>query len=152
MISDLTNEETQQDFFNYLANYDISDFKHQRPPMTSMKRTMIGMSVSNVVSFMLDVCENTVSSCEYESDKVDICPTSIDMFNAYVTWCSQNDCKGRKHKKKSFIKEMGTTFGIIEVRPIIDGSKTRRFRVNRAELLPKFKDLYCKDDFEYKIA
>ena len=152
MISDLTNEEHQQDFFNYLANYDISDFKPQRPPMTAMKRTMIGMSVDNIVSFMLDVCENTIYDCGFEEKEEEILPTSKDVFDAYITWCGQNDCKGRKHKKTNFINEMKKTFNVIESRPIINGSKTRRFRINRAELLPKFREHYCKDDFVYKIA
>ena len=152
MISDLTNEETQQDFFNYLANYDISNFKHQRPPMTNMKRKMIKYSVDNIVSFMLDVCENTVSACEYESDKVDIYPTLKNIFDAYVTWCSQNDCKGRKHNKESFKGEMKNKLGLKEARPRVDGKQIRSYRINRTELLPKFKDLYCKDNFEYKIA
>ena len=152
MISDLTNEETQQDFFNYLANYDISNFKHQRPPMTNMKRKMIKYSVDNIVSFMLDVCENTVSACEYESDKVDIYPTLKNIFDAYVTWCSQNDCKGRKHNKEIFKGEMKNKLGLKEAMPRVNGKQIRSYGINRTELLPKFKDLYCKDNFEYKIA
>jgi phage/plasmid-associated DNA primase len=152
MISDLTNQEHQQDFFNYLANYDISDFKPQRPPMTGMKRTMIGMSVDNIVSFMLDVCENTIYTCEFEEKEEEILPTSKDMFDSYITWCGQNDCKGRKHKKTGFINEINKVFGIIETMPRIDGSRLRRMKINRDELLPKFIEYYCKDDFEYKIA
>jgi hypothetical protein len=101
---------------------------------------------------MLNVCENTVFECEYEAPEDEICPTSKDVFDAYVKWCTQNDCKGRKHKKTNFINEMKRIFDIIEVMPRIDGSRLRRFKINRAELLPKFKEHYCNDNFEYKIA
>lgn len=152
LIESLTNEETQADFFNYLANYDISDFKHQRPPMTNMKRNMIGMSVNNVVSYVLDVCENTVFGFDYEEEMDEIVPTSKDLFDSYITWCSQNDAKGRKFKKVGFIKEMKDLFGLVECRPHVDGSRLRRFKINRTELLPKFKEHYCRDEFNYKIA
>ena len=152
LIAGLTNEETQADFFNYLANYDIKDFKQQRPPLTNMKRSMIGMNVSNIVSYVLDVCENTIYTFDFEEEKVEIMPTMVELFDRYVTWCSQNDIKGRKHKKVSFIKEMSNLFGLNEIMPRIDGARTRRFKLNREELIPKFKEHYCRDDFKYTIA
>lgn len=152
LIDGLKNEKTQADFFNYLANYDISDFKHQRPPLTKMKREMIGNSVSNIVSYVLDVCDNSVINVEYEEEKDEILPSSKDFYDDYVAWCQRNDAKGRRCNKKKFIGEMKFLFNIVEVMPRIDGSRKRRFKINRVDLLPKFKEHFCSDEFAYKVA
>jgi phage/plasmid-associated DNA primase len=92
-VNGLTNEATQQAFFNYLANYDVSDFHHQRPPMSAMKRDMIGASADNVIVFVKDVCENEVVGLEYEKDTAEITPTCADVFELYIAWCKNNDEK-----------------------------------------------------------
>jgi hypothetical protein len=152
LVDGLSNEETQQAFFNYLANYDISDFHHQRPPMSAMKRDMIGASADNVILFMKDVCENEIGSLPYEKDMEEITPTCVDVFESYVVWCRNNDEKGRRHNKGKFAENLNRLFDITIVRPVINEGRLRRFKINRARLLNKFKTNYKNNDFEYQIA
>ena len=152
LVDGLSNEATQQAFFNYLANYDISDFHHQRPPMSAMKRDMIGASADNVILFMKDVCENEVAGLEYEKDTVEITPTCADVFELYIVWCKNNDEKGRRHKKGKFAEQLKELFEIDVVRPRVNGGRDRRFQINRDTLLGKFKTLYMNDEFEYMVA
>jgi len=152
LVDSLDNEETQQAFFNYLANYDISDFHHQRPPMSAMKRDMIGASADNIILFMKDVCENEVVGLEYTSDTVEITPTCADVFELYIAWCKNNDEKGRRHNKTKFAEQLKGLFEVAVVRPRLDGGRERRFQINRDTLLCKFKALYMNDNFEYMVA
>jgi len=152
LVQSLSDEATQQAFFNYLANYDISDFHHQRPPMSAMKRDMIGASADNVVLFMKDVCENEVTGLEYTSDTVEITPTCADVFELYISWCKNNDEKGRRHKKGKFAEQLNELFEIDVVMPRLNCGRVRRFKINRDTLLGKFKTLYMNDEFEYMVA
>ena len=152
LVDSLDNEETQQAFFNYLANYDISDFHHQRPPMSAMKRDMIGASADNIILFMKDVCENEVVGLEYEKDTVEITPTCADVFELYIVWCKNNDEKGRRHNKTKFAEQLKGLFEIAVVRPRVNGGRERRFQINRDTLLGNFKTLYMNDGFEYMVA
>ena len=152
LVQSLTNEATQQAFFDYLSNYDISDFHHQRPPMSAMKRDMIGASADNVILFMKDVCENEVVGLEYEKDTVEITPTCADVFELYIVWCKANDEKGRRQNKTKFAEQLKGLFEIAVVRPRVNGGRERRFQIQRDVLLGKFKTLYMNDNFEYMVV
>jgi phage/plasmid-associated DNA primase len=152
LVQSLTNEATQHAFFDYLSNYDISDFHHQRPPMSAMKRDMIGASADNVILFMKDVCENEVVGLEYEKDTVEITPTCADVFELYIVWCKANDEKGRRQNKTKFAEQLKGLFEIAVVRPRVNGGRERRFQIQRDVLLGKFKTLYMNDNFEYMVV
>lgn len=149
LVATLKDDKIQQDFFNYLSNYDISDFRPQRPPMSQMKRELIAIGVSNVVDFMHAVCENQVF--DYDEDAVEINPTQVDLYAQYINWYNQNDARGRRENISQFISKLETEFGIQVNRPRIDGRRIRRFKINRAELLIKFKSHYHNDAFEYVV-
>jgi predicted AAA+ superfamily ATPase len=152
LVDGLTNERTQEDFFTYLANYDISDFHPQRPPMTNMKIEMIGMQIVNVVAFMLAVCENGVPGLEYEEETLEVISPCADVFRYYDDWCRMNDAKGSRMNKGGFADSLKEAFEIDVVRPRVDGKQIRSFKINRALMLSFFQNKFAKVDFEYVIA
>jgi hypothetical protein len=152
LVDGLTNEQTQQDFFTYLANYDISDFHPQRPPMTKIKCEMIGIQISNVVAFMLAVCENSVMGLEYEEETAEVMLSCVNVFRCYDDWCRENDAKGSRLNKGGFADSLKETFEIDVVRPRVDGKQIRSFKISRAEMLSHFQTHFVKEDFEYVIA
>ena len=149
LIQSLKCEETQQAFFNYLANYDISDFNPQRPPMTKMKQKMIELQIPNFIAFMKDVCENCV--LHYREVEEQIQPPSKELYAEYCSWITENDYKGSKLSKTAFTETLDVKFGIKESQPRVDGRRTRRFTINRATLLPMFREYYANPDFRYTI-
>jgi hypothetical protein len=152
LIASLKDDSTQEAFFNYLANFDISDFKCQSPPMSSMKRDMIGLNISNLVAFVQDICENNVCGLEYPDTEAEIVPNVDDVYRGYNEWCRDNDAKGSRMNKSQLTDRMDERLGVKVCRPRIDGKRLRKFTINRAELLDVFKEQFKKDDFEYVIS
>jgi len=151
LVDGLTNEQTQQDFFNYLANYDISDFKHQRPPLTAMKRELIESNVSNIISFVKDICENNLFTIPFEEDKEEIFVSLKDMYQEYDLWCRSNDTKGRKSSRETLHEALNAELGVekkMGPRP----ARARGFNLNRESMLPHFRTAYAKPNFEYVVA
>jgi hypothetical protein len=151
LIDGLTNENTQRDFFNYLANYDLSDFKHQRPPITKMKRDLIESNVSNLISFIKDICENNLYEIPFEQDKDEIFVSLKDLYREYDLWCRHNDTKGRKSSREALHEPMHAELGVEKTmgpRP----ARARGFTLNRAAMLPHFRTAYAKPNFEYVVA
>lgn len=144
LVESLKNDDTQRAFFNYLANYDISDFYHQSPPMTEMKQELIGLNVTNLVAFVLDICENNVYSFEYPETKEEITPSIGDMLRAYNEWCRDNDNKGSRLNKRQLMDRLKDV--------IINMGAGSKIRINRTEILPKLRDHFRKEDMEYNIA
>jgi len=153
LVASLKDDAIQQAFFNYLANYDISDFHPQRPPMTELKRDMIGDNANNVVLFLKDVCENQIYGLEYDNDTVEITPRCTGLFTEYKDWCKHNDEKGSKQNATAFKKYLKNEFGIGIYQPDMpDGSKPRRHKINRETLLDKFKTKFCNVAFAYSVS
>ena len=152
LVASLKDDYIQKEFFNYLANFDISDFGCQSPPMSSMKRDMIGLNIPNLVSFVQDICENNVCGLEYPETEVEIVPTIDDVYRSYNEWCRDNDAKGSRMNKTQLTDRMGETLGVRVCRPRVNGKRIRKFNINRAELLDVFKKQFQKDDFEYVIS
>jgi phage/plasmid-associated DNA primase len=151
LVQSLTNEATQQAFFDYLANYDISDFHHQRPPLSAMKRDMIGANVSNIVSFVKDVCENNIFTIPFEEEKIELFVSLKDMYQEYDLWCRQNDTKGRKSSRETLHAALNTQLGIEKSRGPRP-AQARGFKLNREAMLPHFQTAYAKPEFEYIVA
>jgi hypothetical protein len=151
LIADLTNEANQQDFFNYLANYDISDFKHQRPPLSKMKRELIEDNASNIVSFVKDVCENNIFSIPFEEATIEIFVSLKDLYEEYDLWCRQNDARGRKSSREGLHAPMFACFKIKKSQTPRPARK-EGFVLNRTLLLPHFREAYAKPDFEFIVA
>lgn len=150
MVSDLTNDEAQQDFFDYLANYDISDFKNQRPPMSAMKRELIKSNVNNVITFVKDVCENVISEIPFEECDAEIFVSLRTFYNEYDIWCKQNDAKGRKSSREGLHGPMKQCFDVVKTRP--RPARLEGYLLNREHLLPYFQSAYQKPDFEFIVA
>lgn len=151
LVASLKNDQTQQDFFNYLANYDISDFKCQRPPMSKMKRELIEASVSNIVSFIKDICENNVSGIPYAEDENEIFISVKHLYNEYDAWVRTNDAKGRKSSRESLKEPLDTHLKIKQCR----GPRPARaegFTINRVIVLPEFKAAFANPEFNYVVS
>ena len=153
LVASLKDDAIQQAFFNYLANYDISDFHPQRPPMTELKREMIGNSVDNVVLFLKEICENEIYGLEYDNETVEITPGCNMLFIEYTDWCKRNDEKGRRYKKGKFAEYLKDKFEIGVYRPrLANPERIKMHRINRDMMLDKFKTIYKNDNFEYLVA
>ena len=153
LIDSLTNIETQRAFFDYLANYDLTDFKHTRPPMTVYKREMIQTGVNNLVAFMKDICENAVSGHEYRHDQDFTLTETGTMYELYNKWATLNDSKGRTSNKAGLGPELTELFELKEPTRIKgnDDKRRRYYKINRVELLPRFRQHYADDDYDYVI-
>jgi hypothetical protein len=148
LIDTMKNEEVLSEFFNYLANFDISDFKCQRPPMTTLKRSMIGEQMPHVVEFMKDTCENAAGSIFPETVE-EMVEKSTEFYKSYKVWCDDSGCKAFGRQK--FNGEMDNLFGIKNTQYRHEGKRFKGFKINRADLIPKFKELLCNEDFVYDI-
>ena len=144
LVESLKNDDTQREFFNYLANYDISDFHHQSPPMTDMKQELIGLNVTNLVAFVLDLCENNVYSLEYPETEEEITPSVGELLRAYNEWCRDNDNRGSRFNKRQLMDRL-TEFGI-------NRGAGGKIIINRTEILPLLRDSFSKENMEYTIA
>jgi len=151
LVAGLKDEVAQQDFFNYLANYDISDFKYQRPPITKMKRELIESSVLNIVSFIKDLVENNLFEIPFEKDKEDIFVALKDLYKEYDVWCRENDTKGRRSNRETQHEPLESELGIGQVRGPRP-SRARGFTLNREAMLPYFRTAYANPEFEYIVA
>ena len=134
-----------------MSNYDISDFKHQRPPLSSMKRELIEGNVSNVVSFIKDVVENNITHIPFEEKEDEIFVSLKDLYEEYDAWCRQNDTKGRKNRRDTLHEPLFTELGIektMGARP----ARARGFKLNREDMLAHFRTAYANPNFEYVVA
>ena len=116
-----------------------------------MKRDMIEANVSNLVSFVMDVCENNIYTIPFEEDKEEIFVSLKDLYQEYDLWCRQNDTKGRKSSRETLHEALNKELGIGKVRGPRP-ARTRGFTLNRAAMLPHFIKAYAKPDFEYVVA
>ena len=151
LVASLKDEVAQQDFFNYLANYDISDFKCQRPPITKMKRDLIESSVLNIVSFIKDLVENNLTEIPFEKDKEEIFVALTGLYKEYDLWCRENDTKGRRSNRETLHESLESELGIekqMGPRP----KRARGFNLNRANMLPYFRNAFANPEFEYVVA
>ena len=151
LVASLTDDRVQEDFFNYLANYNISDFKHQRPPLTAMKRELIESNVSNIISFIKDICENNLFAIPFDENEAEIFVSTKDLYQEYDLWCRQNDTKGRKSSRATMHEPLHAELGIVKCR----GPRPARaegFKLNREAMLPYFKTVYSKPEFAYIVA
>ena len=77
-----------------------------------MKRDMIEANVSNLVSFVMDVCENNIYTIPFEEDKEEIFVSLKDLYQEYDLWCRQNDTKGRKSSRETLHEALKKELGI----------------------------------------
>jgi hypothetical protein len=154
LIDSIHNDQTQRDFFDYLANYDISDFKCQRPPISKMKRELIGSSVDNVVLFIKDVCENNVNGIPFPANQEGnkIFSPIIELYAKYDMWVKENDSKGRKSSRESLRDPLEQYLKIKETKRGARGNQKKGFEINRIELLPHFRDAFANPKFDYAIS
>ena len=154
LIESIHDDQTQRDFFDYLANYDISDFKCQRPPISKMKRELIGASVDNVVLFIKDVCENNVNGIPFPANQEGnkIFSPIIELYAKYDMWVKENDSKGRKSSRESLRDPLEQYLKIKETKRGARGNQKKGFEINRVELLPHFRDAFANPKFDYAIS
>ena len=118
-----------------------------------MKRELIGANVGNLVSFMKDVCENTVLEIPFEEDKAEIFITLSSLYRAYDDWCRSNDTKGRKNSRETLHEPMETCFGLTQQQGPRQFRRQMGFLLNREALLPHFQEVYKREPvFEFVIA
>jgi hypothetical protein len=154
LVKDVESSESQQAFFDYLANYDISDFAHHRPPMSEMKLEMIRINIPSSTQFLRDVCENMIFDLPFPEEQegivmVQTVISTSELFRAYTAWCVENDAKGGRLNKTVFVDELKEKFELIQKRKTIEGRKVYAITLNRTTLLPKFKAMYHDQDMEF---
>jgi phage/plasmid-associated DNA primase len=112
--------------------------------MTDMKQELIGLNVTNLVAFVLDLCENNVYSLEYPETEEEITPSVGELLRAYNEWCRDNDNRGSRFNKRQLMDRL-TEFGI-------NRGAGGKIIINRTEILPLLRDSFSKENMEYTIA
>ena len=147
----MEDEATLCEFFTYLANFDISDYRTQRPPMTALKREMINVQLPHMIDFMKDVCENNTES-EYKEETDDLVERCGAFYNTYKHWCDVNGFMGKFIlKMKDFKTTLKETFKVGNKQERIDGERPRCYRVSRVALLEIFKEKYKDEETTYDV-
>ena len=143
LVGMLDDKKALEELFNYLANYDIRDFKFNRPLMTPFKREIIGECLDDVYYWMSDVLEDGIisdGSIIHIGDETKV-PTD-DLWNSWLCWAERTLSK--KIKKIHFKKIIGTrdVIGVFgkEVRYRVDGGRTRGYRLNRNNIIQKLRE------------
>jgi hypothetical protein len=144
LVDSLENAGDQQEFFNFLSNYDITGFRQMRPPMTPYKRFMIGDQAKGVVSFVRELCENKIRN-------IDSMPVHglIPLYDLYTAWTLS--AGGKTVSRKIFANNLQETFKLEPDRHMINGVRCRGIRFNRDEIKPLFIDLFKDPSFEYDM-
>jgi len=150
LIKMINDKDTLKALFDYLANFDIHDFKTQRPPMTALKREMIGEQMPDIVEFMKDLCENDVLGIEFEEKTLEVVSKGTRMYIEYKQWCENNGVKSCK--KQAFNRDLKEKFGLEGKRHRVDNVRYRGFKINREQMLIKFKELLKDNEFTFDIV
>jgi phage/plasmid-associated DNA primase len=116
-----------------------------------MKRDLIESNVSNVISFIKEICENNLLYFPFEKDTEEIFVSTKELYQEYDLWCRCNDTKGRKSSRATMHEPLHAELGIEKAR----GPRPKRlegFKLNREAMLPYFRTAYAKPEFEYVVA
>jgi hypothetical protein len=150
LIDSVDDVEAQREFFNYLANYDLSDFHPQRPPMTAFKKSMIADQRDPVVRFVQDLCENC-TDVEFKAETQVIVPNASAFYKVYYKrWCDDNGYRALTNDK--FKSALEDTFGVENKKQRFDGKQARGYKFDRALLLPIFRRLYNDTAYEFEVC
>jgi hypothetical protein len=150
LVDSLNCRETHKELFNYLANYDISDFHCQRPPMTAYKKSMIADQLKDTIRYVQDLAENA-TDLEWEAN------VNTLTFNAkilhkqyYGEWCKDNGY--RLLNKTSFSTELSDIFGIKCTQKRHDGKQVYTYTFDRTLLLPVFRKVYNNEEYAFNVC
>jgi hypothetical protein len=131
LIDGQTDETFLNELFLYLANFDISDFKNHRPPMTKYKRTMIEGQADDVITFMTDVI-NGETNLDVSADYV-IANAKEFYTITYVRWCEENHTKILK--KGDFTRELKSDkFGLVSKKYRDGDSTVNGYKIVKADI------------------
>ena len=142
MVDMLDNKQALTDLFNYLANYDISDFKFNKPPMTAFKREIIGECVDDVYYWVKEILEdgyikigNTVNISENKE-------SAQELHEIYCRWCDETMSKKLGYRKWAKIIGTRDTAGLLgkQERYRVNGSRYWGFTLNRDNIINNLKD------------
>ena len=123
LVDSLDCKETQKELFNYLANFNITDFHPQRPPMTAYKKSMIADQQKDIVRFVQDLCENC-TDVEFNRNVDVIVPYAAKFYKVdYRNWCEENGFRATDRAR--FDTDILETFGIENVKQRFDGKQYR---------------------------
>lgn len=91
MVNMLDNKQALAELFNYLANYDISNFKFNKPPMTEFKREIIGECVDDVYFWIKEIVEDGYSNGVHIT--TDTKESAQQLYHVYSKWCEETMSK-----------------------------------------------------------
>jgi hypothetical protein len=146
IINLMQDEAFIKELFLYFANLDISDFVHNKPPMTQYKRQLINSQMPDIYYFMQDLIEGEIGSVEFENGEAFV--TKELLFTGYRGYCERNNI--RAMGIKDFLRDIqGQKFNIEQRRRLIDGVRHRGFIINKESMLKIYKKLLGVD-FEFQ--
>ena len=148
----LEDEDFLKEFFLYLANFDISDFDHTKPPGTKFKREMLKAQLPDIVEFMQDLGEDAITGLEFKAEYADERIISItDLYPYYRHWADY--CGNKTMKRSDFKNALAEHFDLVNKRHRVgerrDNVRKRGIKLNKTELEAKFKKLFNNDEYVF---
>lgn len=144
----LNDENALSDLFNYLANFDLSDFKFNRPVMTPFKRELIGECMDDTFYWIKEIFEEGL--CHNLEIKDEIVETTRALYNYYTDWCDMT--LSRKLKQKDWkleIKKYGFEYGQFRVGVRANDKRIRGWKLSRVVVETNFKNVLNDPEFKF---
>ncbi len=152
--------EFEQDFWDYICNYDISGFDPYAPaPMTQMKRDLVMDNVSPTIQFMVAVGNG---DCDFERNGVSydfkfgengeaLFPSSL-LFKGFHDWCALHIPGRSQVSAKKFCKDMqelGAQYNRFTIESFGVKKRQRAYKIDKAELEAKLRKHMGDNEFEF---
>ena len=144
LVSMLDDKKALSELFNYLANYDIRDFKFNKPPMTAFKREIIGECLDDIYYWVREILEDGYATPSGIVQITDETKDSCDsLYHSYLTWCERTMSKRLKeiHWKKIIgNKASAGLFGKEGRFRMSGGTRIRGYKMNREAIIETLKE------------
>jgi hypothetical protein len=132
LIDGQTNPQFLEEIFLYLANFDISDFKCQRPPMTAYKKEMIETQLPDIYQFMNDVVNNE-TTLHFEDDELEKVVNASEFYKTtYMNWCGSMGV--RNVKLGEFKNLLEEKFGLVVKQTKISALNVKAYKIIKEDI------------------
>ena len=135
LVQDITSADDTpfRELFNYLANYDISDFSPMNPPSTKLKQQLIKSSINPMFHYLLELVEgernDSAPVIEEGEDFIVNHKLLYDDYKRYMT--EQGEPAQLTKRKKQFddiLEELGLSIKKLRLK---DRTRIRGYRFNK---------------------